>query len=84
MKARRSKHRRRLGYKFSNELRTDGEIREPVSAYSAVGLLGAHFKKTAPVELIRSGRLQADTETRPAFLPYMDASDCARVYWYCS
>ena len=38
-------------------------------ADSAVGLLGAHFKKTAPFELIRSGRLHADTETRPALLP---------------
>jgi hypothetical protein len=40
-----------------------------VQANSAVGLLGAHFKKTAPFELIRSGRLHADTETRPALLP---------------
>ncbi|HAV73798.1 MAG: hypothetical protein CMN89_10530 [Sutterellaceae bacterium] len=40
-----------------------------VQANSAVGLLGAHFKKTAPLEWIRSGRLQADTETRPALLP---------------
>ncbi|KYP10513.1 MAG: hypothetical protein A0129_12550 [Limnobacter sp. CACIAM 66H1] len=32
-------------------------------------MLGAHFKKTAPFELIRSGRLHADTETRPALLP---------------
>jgi hypothetical protein len=34
-----------------------------------VGLLGAHFKKTAPFEWIRSGRPHADTETRPALLP---------------
>ncbi len=40
-----------------------------VQANSAVGLLGAHFKKTAPFEWIRSGRLQADAETRPALLP---------------
>jgi hypothetical protein len=37
-------------------------------ANSAVGLLVAHFKKTAPLEFMRSVRPKADTETRPSFL----------------
>ena len=40
-----------------------------VKANSAVGLLGPHLKKTAPFDFLRSVRLQADTETRLAFLP---------------
>ena len=32
------------------------------AANSAVDLLGPHFKKTAPLDVIRSARLQADKE----------------------
>ena len=49
------------------ELRDGRTLR--VQANTAVGLLGAHFKKIAPFEWIRSARPQADTETRPALLP---------------
>jgi hypothetical protein len=51
-----------IGLKTSNQLRRGGDTQTPVQANSAVGLLGQHFKKTAPFELICNGRLHADTK----------------------